>query len=329
MINPYSGSFTTTTFSGPQGFSVVPALLDPTTMNFSNFGTLSPGVGPVTVALTDSNVGIGTLTNVPLTFNTGDTGQNATFNPVAAGATTLAVVPPAGFSTYPANYQSIVATVTAPYINTNDLVTGVKLEGGIGISLSQNPPNPVTVTVISNGPAIAAISSDPTMVGGTTVTFPNVTSGGVGTLYVQGLTLGTTTLTISAPGYSNAISHITVQPSGFLLNTGSFSTSVANGPSQIQVVPYVLNTGTLTTYGYPTTLSPTAGAVSVSVTSSNADVGTISNAPLMFNGDSTSTDTGLYATFTPLASGTSTISIGTPAGFSTPSAGQQININVQ
>ena len=110
VINPYSGSFTTTTFSGPNSISVVPAILDPTSMNFSNFGTLSPGVGPVTVSLTDSNTGIGTLTNVPLTFNTGDTGQNATFNPVAAGATTLALAPVTGFTT-PNNLQSIVATV--------------------------------------------------------------------------------------------------------------------------------------------------------------------------------------------------------------------------
>ena len=319
-----NSSFTTTTFSGPNGVSVVPALLDQN-LNYAGYGTLSPGAGTVTVSLTDSNSGIGTLTNVPLSFTAPSGGQYATFTPVAAGATTLSLVPTPGFTT-PNNDQSIVATVTAPGINTNDQTLGVNLESSVGIGLSQSPPNPVTITVISNGPAIAAISSDPTVAGGTTVTFPNSNGG---TVYVQGLSLGTTTLTISAPGYSNAISHITVQPAGFAINTGDFTASVGDQPTQIQVEPYYLNPGTLTIASYPQTVSPTAGAVNVPMTSSNTAVGTISNAPLMFNGNSSSSDGVAYGTFTPLATGTSTILIGTPEGFSTPSQQQSITATVQ
>jgi hypothetical protein len=244
---------------------------------------------------------------------------------VAAGATTLALAPVTGFTT-PNNLQSIVATVTAPNINTNDLTTGVNLEGGIGVGLSQTPPNPVTITVISNGPGIALISTDPTKVGSTSLTFPMANNG---TFYVQGVSLGTTTITISAPGYSNAISHINVQPSGFAINSGDITTSVSNGPTGVQVSPYYLNTGTLTIASYPQTLSPAAGAVSVSMTSSSTAVGTITNAPLMFNGDSGATASYLDGTFTPLATGTSTISIGTPTGFSTPSQQQSITATVQ
>ena len=124
---------------------------------------------------------------------------------------------PAGFST-PTQYQQITATVTAPAITVGSPTTGANLETTLGIGLPVAPPNPITVTVTSNGPAIATLSNSGTVVGGTTLTFTNVTSTNVGTIYVQGQTVGTTTITVSAPGYTNGIGNITVNPAGFAFN---------------------------------------------------------------------------------------------------------------
>ena len=63
---------------------------------------------------------------------------------------------------------------------------------------------------------------------------------------------------------------------------------------------------------------------SVDVTSSDTGVGTITTSPLVFNGG----DYNLSTEFDPQAEGTTTISVGTPAGFDTPSNYQQITATV-
>ena len=72
-------------------------------------------------------------------------------------------------------------------------------------------------------------------------------------------------------------------------------------------------------------LNPGLGTVGVPVTSSDLAVGTITTSPIVFNPGDSSDST----SFQPIADGTSTISIGTPAGFSTPSQYQQITATVQ
>ena len=86
--------------------------------------------------------------------------------------TTLSLGTPVGFSTpSQTQYQQIVATVTAPQISVNNITTGLNLEGNINVYLPVAPPGPVDVVVTSNGPAIATISSDGKVVGGTVLTF--------------------------------------------------------------------------------------------------------------------------------------------------------------
>jgi len=178
------------------------------------------------------------------------------------------------------------------------------LQASVGISLTAAPPSPVTVTVTSNAGSIATITKDHTLEGGTTLTFTNVTTTSVGTIFVQGRALGSTTLTVQAPGYNDGTSNVAVDPSGFYLNG--------------------LN---------PTTLNVALGQelrgglsnVNVAVTSSDPTVGTIVNSPAVFNGG----DLSRTVQFDPLAAGTATISLGTtPPGFSTPSNQQQITATV-
>jgi hypothetical protein len=287
-------------------------------------GTLNPGLAQVKVPIASSNLTVGTLAASSIVFNPGDLNDSTTFQPVAAGMSNITLGTPAGFST-PSQYQQITATVTAPTITVNDSTTGANLETTLGIYLPVAPPNPVTVTVTSNGPAIATISNSGTVVGGTTLTFTNVTSTSVGTIYVQGQTVGSTTITVSAPGYTNGIGNVTVGPAGFAFDgDASFMTNTNSAPTQLTIYPYELTPGTLTLVGYPLQVNPGLGTVGVTMTSSDTGVGTVTTSPIVFNPGDSSDST----TFQPVGAGMSNISIGTPAGFSTPSQYQQITATV-
>ena len=311
----YNGPpFTTTTFSSATTIYVETATLN-SNLAIQNIGLpLSPGAS-ATINVTDSAPSVGTITPAVLAFVAGDSNHTFNFQPVSAGTTNLAISSAAGFTT-PSNNQSGTVTVTAPVIQIGNITTAVKLDGSMNIYLPQTPPNPVTVTVTSSSPTLATISTDPTVVGTSTVVFTNVTSTNVGTIYVQGQGLGTAQLTETAPGYINGSSTITVQPAGFAFYYGNanFTTSVSQGPYNLTAYPFALNTGTLTLTGYPLMVNPGLGTITVPATSSSPAVGTIPTAPSFAPGTNSAN-----FEFNPLSTGTSTITLGTPTGFSTPS----------
>jgi Chitobiase/beta-hexosaminidase C-terminal domain len=320
----------TTTFSTATGITVYPSLLNPGPLTFySNNVLVSPGLGPISIAVTSSNTNVGTITTSPVVFNGGDGGKATTFQPSSAGSTVIAVgSQPASFST-PSQYTQFTTTVTAPQLSIGTAITGLNMESTTNISVPVAPPNPVTVTVTSDGPAIATVSKSGTVVGGTTLTFTNVTSGGnLPAIYVQGQSIGSTTLTVSAPGYSNGTAVITVNPSGFSFagfNNNGLNTTAAATPTTLQVFPSILNPGILTFYSNNVYVNPGQAPISVSVTSSNTNTGTIATSPVVFHGG----DQYQITTFKPNATGTSTITIVPPAGYSTPTQYQQINATVQ
>jgi len=324
-----SGGLSTTTFSAPTALTIYATILNPQTLTYSSVGTLSPGVATISVPITSSNTVVGTISASPVIFNAGDSTHTTTFQPTSAGTTTIALGVPAGYSA-PSNYVQFTATVSAPQLSfTNpSVVTGANLEVTTAASLPVAPPNPVTVTVTSNGPAIATISKSGTVVGGTTLTFTNVTAAGqLPTIYVQGQSVGSTTLTVSAPGYTNGTAKVDVNPSGFTFAgaySGGLSTTTSASPITLTVYPSILNPGTLTFVG-GATLNPGLAPVSVGVTSSNTGVATITTSPLTFNGGSTSAPT----TFKQVAPGTTTVNIVQPQNFSTPSQYGSFNATVQ
>jgi hypothetical protein len=96
------------------GIQLRSARLNPTTLNFASHEELRAGQS-ISVDLTNSDPAVGALTVNPVVFNGGaGVAVNTAFDPIAAGATTIALLQPAGFEV-PANLNnSIVATVTAP-----------------------------------------------------------------------------------------------------------------------------------------------------------------------------------------------------------------------
>ena len=327
FIYYYISSFSTTTFSTPTTVTASTALLTPGTLTVSSLGgsCSNPGLAQVKVPIVSSNLTVGTLAASSIVFNPGDSNDSTTFQPVAAGMSNITLGTPAGFST-PSQYQQITATVTAPAITVNNTTTGAILETSLPIYLPVAPPNAVTVTVTSNGPAIATLSNSGAVVGGATLTFANVTSTYVGSIYVQGQTVRDDRADCLGPGIHQRYRRYHGLPIGVCVQRRrqlhNHHLSGSHYPNPLSVCADSRDPHD-SSYGLQ--VNPGIGPISIPITSSDLAVGTITASPIVFNPGDTSDATA----FQPVGVGASTISIGTPAGFSTPSQYQQITATVQ
>jgi hypothetical protein len=313
ISNP-AATFTTNTFAANVLVRVWSVRLNPANLNYSTTQPLRGGF-TVGVPVTSSDPSVGTITVSPVTFSGNDSWIDTAFDPLALGTTDISITQPTGFTAPNDLPTTVTGTVTAPTISMADAVVGVDLQQGIGVSLGAVPPSPVDVTVTVSSGAIATLSTDPTVEGSTSVTFTGVSAQSVGSVYVQGRSLGNTVITVQAAGYSDDTSSVTVNPSGFYISNpaSAFSVDEAAGNTLVRVWSVRLNP---TTLNYSTT-QPLRGGLSVDVpvTSSDPSVGTITVSPITFTANQSFGD----SAFDPLAPGTTDISITQPAGFSPPS----------
>jgi hypothetical protein len=130
-------------------------------------------------------------------------------------------------------------------------------------------------------------------------------------------------VTMSAPGYASNTQTITVDPSGFIINSPSaISTTAGAANTIVQIATARLQPGT---FAFQETEGVRAGVtVQVPVTSSNPAAGVITVSPLAFGANVTTVNT----QFDPIAAGTSTITVGTPAGFDASNNFRQITATV-
>jgi serine protease len=199
---------------------------------------------------------------------------------------------------------------------------GHDLQAELVFSLGITPAAPVDVTIEASDGDVA-LSDDPGEPGAQSVVFADLADPADRTLYVQGLAQGgTTTLTLSAPGFAPATVDVSVDPSGFVLPTGGLNlqTTAANADVTIQAAR--LDAATLA-FAVVQGLRPGL-TVDVPVTSSNEAVGVLTADVVTFDA---SADSGSTA-FDPLTAGTTEIALGTPAGFDTPSERQEITATV-
>jgi hypothetical protein len=258
-------------------------------------------------------------------FNGGDSQVSTAFDPQNPGTTTITVETPAGFST-PANFQSIIATVTAPGINLANLTIGKDLQAGTAGSLgAAAPAGGVEVTITSGDPTLVLLSTSATVAGSASIT-RTVPAGAtsIPSFFVQALGgVGSVQLTASAPGYNAGTATITLNPSGFIISSpSSITTTTASPNTNIVIASARLNPVTL---GFVASQALRGGlTANVPVTSSNTSVGVITVSPVVFNGG----DSQVSTAFDPQNPGTTTITLETPAGFSTPANFQSITATV-
>ncbi|HEU5403844.1 MAG TPA: hypothetical protein VFU86_20985, partial [Terriglobales bacterium] len=299
--------------------SIAPAVLDPVSLNFVKLQPLRGGAS-ATVGLTSSNTAIGTVTT-PVTFTGNQAAGTATFHSIVDGQTALSTVAPAGFST-PTTFGTITASVGLPALNIHNtnVTVGNGLEDSNYVSLSTTPTTPVTVTITSNSTTVATVSTDPTVAGTGTVTFSSISSS-TPFFYIQGMSQGTTTLTVTATGYATTTINVTVGPSGFVITSSDF-TVTAGSDSSVTIAPELLDSS-LNYTGVVQPVRP-GQTLAVPMTSDNTSIGTITSSLTFAAGQAAGA-----ATFHAVAAGTAHVTVGTPSGFSTPTSRTSVTATVQ
>jgi hypothetical protein len=318
-----TGSFTTTTLAPNSNISVIPVRLHPTTLQWQSNQPVRGGLS-VTVNLTNETPAVGVLTSSSLTFQPNVFSLFAPFDPLQGGSTDIGIGTPAGFTT-PAAQTEITVTVIDPTISIGgDAIVGRDLQLQRSVTLQNTPPSARTVTVTVANPSIATVSSDPAAAGSQTVVFDGVTTTFAGNIYIQGRALGTTTITATAADYTTDVIDVEVRQSGFIiLSPASISTTTTAANTGIQIIGAVLDPLTLN-WQFNQALRGGPN-VNVTVTSSNPAAGTITVSPVVFTPNTFS----VFTAFDPTApGGVSTITVGTPAGFDTPSGQREITATV-
>ena len=315
---------TTTTLSGNANVQVASYQLNPATLAIASQQQIRAGLAPVLVEVTSSNTTVGSITVSPVTFNPNVSSVSTAFNPAAAGTTTIAVVPPAGFST-PSNFRTITANVTAPSLTIANFTVGNDLQTSRSVSLgAPAPAGGLSVTIVSNNPNLL-LAPNSTTPGSTTLTLTVPASNTSASFFAQALAgSGTAGLTATAAAYAVGNATATMVPSGFIIESPiSITTTTLSGNSTVQVTLHQLNPTTLAVVGQQ---QVRAGhpPVLVDLSSSNTTVGVITVSPVTFNPGIS----GVNTAFNPGAAGTSTVSVVQPAGFSTPSNFQSITATV-
>jgi trimeric autotransporter adhesin len=328
-----SGTLNTTTFSSPTPLTVYFVVLNPGTLTYYTagypVGPQAPG-SAVPVSVTSTNTNVGTITGSPASIAVGTYYTQAiSFVPATAGTTNLNLAIPTGYFTPSNQPVQIAATVSAPVISLNvnfSNILGNNLLSNGNLSLGASPPSNETLTLTSSDPTHFLLSTSPTTVGSASITL-QLTAGNpsVPAFYVEGQNFSgaaaiTGTLTASAAGYSDGVATVSLYPTGlsyYPYGGNTLNTTTTSGPSALNVYLVTLTPGTLTWYGlFGYTLGPQAPAVSVSVTSSNTNVGTVTGSPASIPVGSYISST---LNFVPATAGTTNLNLDTASNYSTPS----------
>jgi len=218
--------------------------------------------------------------------------------------------------------QTVVAGVISPPAS---ITVGQNLR--VVVSVGIQTTGSTTVTVTSSDASKATVASTLAGAGSLSATFSSVSNGF--TMYVDGVaSSGTATLTISATGFTSATSTVNLSPSGFaIMSVGMNGGSQGNPPgtavdvignfadATLTVCPVLLDSGLhFVSATYPTTISPGISTASVTVSSSNTSVATVGGGSLSFAAGAYCLNT---ATLHAVSAGSTTVSITTPAGWST------------
>jgi hypothetical protein len=239
------------------------------------------------------------------------------FAALAVGTSTITAGVPGGFSAPAHNANSVVADVVATTVLPTSATVGQNLETTVRINLGGvAPPAGLTFTVVSSDPTKMVLSATAGTAGSASIDVP--VQGGRSSsqsFYVHGLaSAGSVSYTATATGFGFGTGEVTLAPSGIVI-AGPFGsgnpiiTTPAGGPQNLTVSSVVLDGG-----GNVLATQQVSGAVSVTVTSSDPAVGTISDSPVVIAAASTSVTT----QFLPASNGTTSISVNVPAGFAVP-----------
>jgi hypothetical protein len=318
---------TTTTFAGPDTFNAQIGIASASGSALTNTQTIRPGGTPITINITNSNPAVESVTPASALIGVGQsTTANFTLQTHAVGATTISVAPVAGYANTTA--ATVVVNVTTPAITFSGYPTtagaGLTSTGTRRAFLGAANHGGVTVRVESSNPALALVSRTATTVGEAFVEIP-IADGENDVIFVthglEGVS-GNVVITVSAPGFSDANTTVSIQPAAIRIN-GLLTAGAVGAIDAFTVQIGIANaTGSdLTNVG---TVRPGGPPMLVALTSSNAAVGTVfsgANEGGAITLQIVPGQSQVAASFRPLASGTTQVkATGAPAVINTTAA---------
>lgn len=319
-------AFTTTTLSPNTSINVVGVRLAPGSLRIAGLQNTRGGLAPLRIEVSSSDLSVGTITSSPVSLEGGLDGASTEFRPKGIGTSAISVTTPQGFSA-PAT-DPLIATVIAPKLSLRNVTVGKDLQVQTQVDLTAPAPAGTNLLIKSANPAQVLVSADPAQPGAATLTLPLQNGAANASFYVQGLAdNGTAGLEASAQLYDTGSGSVTLTPSGFYMNTpagfgGDFTTTLLSSVL-LGVYPAQLDPSTLSIRNRQS-LRPGLGPVQVSLTSSNPQVGSVLDSPLIFN----TGDNARQTQFQPRTVGTTDLTVGVPAGFAAPSSGRLSKITV-
>ena len=330
-LNPSGFAWTTaatvqaTTLDADVPLPVVAFVLGATTLRPIEGQALRAGLS-VAVTVTSSDPLVGAVVGSPVVFEGGEASREVFLDPISAGSTTLAIATPPGFST-PDTTGTVLgterqATITSPAIGCGVAPVGANLQRRISPGLLVDPPSPVDVTMTIADPSVAVVSRQQDQTGSGELVFDDVTTRSLGQVYLQGISAGTTTLTLEAPGYSSCAETVEVVPSGLRFTSGAaIPTSTFASNLSVDLETFAL-------IGFNPQRQEVRGGFSTEavVTSSDPSVAAVlgpATVQLVFPPSSR-----IAVEVDPLAEGTSTLAIVQPPGFVDPGFPTQRPITV-
>jgi hypothetical protein len=316
--------FFTTSGAANSDLTIYSVLLD-NTLNFVASQAVRGGFS-ATVEVKSANAAAGTITIPFLTFTGGSTSADTQFHPVGAGTSAISAIPPSGFST-PAQSGSLTASVIMPGLVIDSGVDiGNNLQATGTLLLGQPAPSGGLAVTLTSSSGQLRLSTSPTTAGSSSITITVPAGQNSANYYLQGLgDSGSPTYTATAPGYNPRTGTVFLAPSGVVIEgpSGSFpfSAPVGGGNRTLTVSTALLNAG----LGFVST-QPLAGGLSLPVILGNTHsaFGTVTSPVTIAGGSDNAT-----SQFTPVAAGSTTISVTQPSGYSLPSSRTTVTANVQ
>jgi alpha-tubulin suppressor-like RCC1 family protein/uncharacterized protein YjdB len=289
----------------------------------------------VTQALTGQSVTVGIAVGQSRSPNALATG-GVQFDPLASDTTTVRATIP---GTVAAPGATRVVTITAPTITYGGgtLAVGSGLQTSSGANLGANDYGTVTVRITSNNAGLALVAPNATTPGTAFIDIPLTEPTTSFSFYVQGVEgqTGSTTFTITAPGFVGTSVPITVRGVGVSLLSLPTSTAASAANTAFQVYIGVLNAAGTDLQGEQV-IRAGGTALTATITNSNATAAQLVTQALTGQSVTVGIAVGqsrspnALATggvqFDPLAAGSTTVQAGITGVFSAPGATRIVNV---
>jgi hypothetical protein len=283
--------------------------LDPVSGNPVAPQAVAYGVS-ISAAVSAANPAIGSITSTPVVITTGlgtDTTTATSFQAAGLGSTSITAAA-TGYGS-----ASVNVTVTPPqlvaYNNGPNSIVGRFLEATGTILMPVEPGASTPVLLQSNSNQLLLSADNVNWASSITVTV--AANSTTANYYIQALgSSGQASYTASTGNFQPATDTISMVPSGVVI-VGSTSASVSEGAQQ-----YTISTVQLDGSDNPGTPQNLAtGPLAVSLGNTNPAAGTFAASVTIQAGTN-----GNSVTFTPLATGSTTLSVTQPTGWTTPTS---------